>query len=257
MTAMLSVRGLGVRFPASRRPAIDGVDLELRAGETCAVIGESGSGKTTLALAIAGLLPQRAVIEGTIAWPGRADPPRAGKDIGFVFQDSGASLDPLVRVGSQIAEIAHVHLGMDRRAALARAVELFDQVGLPDPDRIARAYPHQLSGGQKQRVGIAAAVCARPMLLIADEPTSALDTIVQAQVIALLRDTIARSGTTLLLVTHDLPLAAEIADTMLVLLEGRPVEVGPLADIVRRPSSPYTRALLEAALPASERGPAR
>ena len=225
-----------------------GIDLSLGAGERVAVIGESGSGKSTLALAIAGLLPRETLIEGDIRWPGLAHAPRNGKDIGFVFQDPGGTLDPVIPVGRQVAEVAEVNLGFSRRQALELAGELFARVRLPDPRTMLRAYPHQLSGGQRQRVGIAAAIAAGPALLIADEPTSALDTIVQAEIVRLIDQLVRETGMSLLIVSHDIALAATIADRIVVLKDGVVVEAGDTADIVAKPRAGYTRSLLAASL---------
>jgi peptide/nickel transport system ATP-binding protein len=213
MMPLLIAGKLRVRYrSAAGAEALRGVDFNLGAGERMAVIGESGSGKSTLALAVAGLLPSDAEISGSLEWPGYSQPPRSGKDIGFVFQDPAASLDPVMTVGRQVAEVAEVHLGLDRRGALDHAAELFARVHLPDPEKMLGAYPHQLSGGQKQRVGIAAAIAAEPALLIADEPTSALDTIVQAEIVRLIDALVRDTGMSLLIVSHDIALAATIAE---------------------------------------------
>ncbi len=245
MNPLLDIAGLGVRYRAGKdAPALAGIDLSLGKGERIAVIGESGSGKSTLALAIAGLLPRDALVDGRITWSGLTRPPRNGKDIGFVFQDAGASLDPVMTVGRQVAEVAEVHLGHDRRTALRRAAELFPRVGLSPA--LVDAYAHQLSGGQKQRVGIAAAIVAEPALLIADEPTSALDSIVQAEIVRLLGGLVSGSGMALLLVSHDIALAAALSDRIVVMKDGRAVEAGRTADVLAAPAAAYTRALLAA-----------
>jgi peptide/nickel transport system ATP-binding protein len=246
MTTLLSIRELGVRYPGVIAPALDGVGLELGAGERLAVIGESGSGKSTLALAIAGLLPSAARLSGTIQWPGLGNAPQAGRDIGFVFQDPGASLDPVMRVGRQIAEVAHANRRIGWRSAREAAVELLGRVRLPQPDQIASAWPHQLSGGQRQRVAIAAAIAARPKLLIADEPTSALDTIVQAEIVRLIDRLVTEDGMGLVFISHDIALASTIADRIAVFRAGRLVEIGQAEDVLARPREPYTRALLDA-----------
>jgi peptide/nickel transport system ATP-binding protein len=248
MTPLLAISGLRVRYGAEGAEALRGIELTVGAGERVAVIGESGSGKSTLALATAGLLPPKTSTEGIIGWPGLPRPPRNGKDIGFVFQDPGATLDPVMTVGRQVAEVAEVHLGLDRLAALGLAAELFERVRLPTPRALVHAYPHQLSGGQRQRVGIAAAIAAGPALLIADEPTSALDTIVQADIVGLIGRLVRETGMSLLIVSHDIALAATIADRIVVLRDGAIVEAGAALDIVRRPREPYTRSLLAAAL---------
>ncbi|WP_164759134.1 ABC transporter ATP-binding protein [Mesorhizobium sp. M6A.T.Ce.TU.002.03.1.1] len=174
--------------------------------------------------------------------------PLGGRDIGFVFQDPSASLDPVMAVGEQIAEVAHAHLGLTWSQSYARAKTLLERVRLPDPDAALRAFPHQLSGGQKQRVAIAAAIAAGPKLLIADEATSALDTIVQAEIVALIRQLVAEDGMTLLFVSHDIALAAELAERIAVCRHGELVELGATAQIIASPRHAYTRALLDAHL---------
>lgn len=248
MKPLLELRGLGVCYNGAVAPALEGVDLDLAAGERLAIIGESGSGKSTLARAILGLLPQTARLQGTVAWPGLDHPARNGRDIGFVFQDPASSLDPVMSVGDQVAEVAHANLDIDWGAARRLAVELLDRVKLPEPEALARAYPHQLSGGQKQRVVIAAAIVACPKLLIADEATSALDTIVQAEIVALIRRFVAEDGMALLFVSHDIALAANLADRIAVFRHGRMVEMAATAELLARPRSDYSRALLAAHL---------
>ncbi|SJM35390.1 ABC transporter ATP-binding protein [Mesorhizobium delmotii] len=174
--------------------------------------------------------------------------PLGGRDIGFVFQDPSASLDPVMTVGKQIAEVAYTHLDLSWRDAYVKASELLERVRLPDPDAALHAYPHQLSGGQKQRVAIAAAIAAGPKLLIADEATSALDTIVQAEIVALIRQLVAEDGMTLLFVSHDIALAAELAERIAVFRHGELVELGATAQIIASPRHAYTRALLDAHL---------
>ncbi|WP_435891325.1 ATP-binding cassette domain-containing protein, partial [Mesorhizobium ciceri] len=173
-------------------------------------------------------------------------PPLGGRDIGFVFQDPSASLDPVMPIGKQIAEVARTHLGLTWPQAYTQAKTLLERVRLPDPDSALRAFPHQLSGGQKQRVAIAAAIAAGPKLLIADEATSALDTIVQAEIVALIRRLVTEDGMTLLFISHDIALAAELAGRIAVFRHGQLVELGMTAQIVGAPAQPYTRALLDA-----------
>jgi len=247
MTGLLDIRGLQVTYDSGRR-AVDGLDLSLSEGEQLALIGESGSGKSTLALAIAGLLPPDSRIAGRVEWPGFRNPPRNGRDIGFVFQDAGASLDPVMRVGHQVAEVAATQLGLSWKASLDHAAQMFARVKLPEPRTMLRAYPHQLSGGQRQRVGIAAAIAAGPRLLIADEPTSALDTIVQADSMRLLGDLAREASMALLLVTHDIALAAQYCERIAVMRNGRILETGPVSRIVTQPADPYTRTLIDACL---------
>jgi peptide/nickel transport system ATP-binding protein len=248
MTPRLSVQGLGVgyRSNGTEVEALRDISLEIRAGERFAIIGESGSGKSTLALAIAGLLPASARIEGRIDWPGLGRQPQNGRDIGFVFQDPGSSLNPVLTIGEQIAEVAYTHLGLNWREAYRRAEDLLHRVHLPDPVSTLSAFPHQLSGGQRQRVAIAEAIAARPALLIADEATSALDTIVQAEIVRLVQELIAQEDMSLLFISHDIALASEIADRIAVFRDGRLVEIGNTGTIVAAPADAYTRQLLNA-----------
>lgn len=246
MSALACIRGLGVAYRRGGAAALKGIDLDIEAGERLAVIGESGSGKSTLALALAGLLPADAVQEGRIDWSGLGRAPLGGRDIGFVFQDPAGSLDPVMPVGRQVAEVARAHLGLSWRQAHERARELLARVRLPEPETAQHAFAHQLSGGQKQRVAIAAAIAARPKLLIADEATSALDTIVQAEIVALIRRLVAEDGMTLVFISHDIALASQLADRIAVFRAGRMVEIGRAAAIVNRPGDAYTRALLGA-----------
>jgi peptide/nickel transport system ATP-binding protein len=246
VTALLRLDELSVRYAGAAEAALGPVSLELAPGERLAVIGESGSGKSTLALALTALLPPDARVSGAVCWPGFDQPPRPGRDVGLVFQDPGASLDPVMRVGEQVAEVARAHLGLGRRAARARAVELIGRVGLPEPAAAARAWPHQLSGGQRQRVALAAAVVAGPRLLVADEMTSALDTLSQARIVALVDGLVRDTGMALVFITHDLALAARVADRVLVLRGGRLVEAGPAGRLLAAPAEPYTAELIAA-----------
>jgi peptide/nickel transport system ATP-binding protein len=242
----LSIRELTVRYRGNSAAALEGVSLDLGEGERLAVIGESGSGKSTLALAIAGLLPSSAAVSGSIDWPGLETAPVAGRDIGFVFQDPGASLDPVTRVGRQIAEVVRTHGRVGWREAHRAAVDLIARVRLPEPERIAEAWPHQLSGGQRQRIATAAAIAARPRLLIADEPTSALDTIVQAEIVGLIDRLVREGGMSLVFISHDIALASTIADRIAVFRAGRLLEIGTTDEVVTQPREAYTRALLAA-----------
>ena len=248
MSALASIHDLTVTYrrDGNAVAALRNISLDIVAGERLAVIGESGSGKSTLALAIAGLLPASSAVCGRIEWPGSGRPPLLGRDIGFVFQDPSVSLDPVMTVGKQIAEVARTHLGLTWSQAYAKAKTLLERVRLPDPDSALHAFPHQLSGGQKQRVAIAAAIAAGPKLLIADEATSALDTIVQAEIVALIRRLVAEDGMTLLFISHDIALATELAERIAVFRHGQLIELGTTAQIVSTPSQPYTRALLDA-----------
>ncbi len=251
---LLEVRGLSVAFRGGAIQAVDGVDLTLAAGETLAVVGESGSGKSVTALATLRLFaPEDAVrTEGRIlfngedllALPERALRERRGRDVAIIFQDAGASLNPVFTIGRQVAEVLRRHQGLDARAAEAGALALLREVGLSDPEQRLRSYPHQLSGGMRQRVMIAIALACGPQLLIADEPTTALDVTIQAQILALLKALQRRSGMALLFITHDLALVADIADRVAVMYAGQVVEAGPAAEVLARPRHPYTRALL-------------
>lgn len=253
MTPLLRLRGLGIRYPGGVE-ALAGLDLDLAPGDRLAVLGGSGSGKSSLALAVAGLLPPGTAVAGSIEWPALGRAPLPGRDWGFVFQDAGASLDPVQRVGDAIAEVLRAHLPLPRAAAAARAAELLAEVGLPGA---GRAFPHRLSGGQRQRVGIALAIAAGPALLIADEPTSALDALTQARIAELLARLVAAHGMTLLFITHDIALAASLADRIAVLDRGRLVEAGPAGRLLARPAHPVTRALRAAhlGLGTAEAGP--
>ena len=246
MTTLLSLADLTVTYRRASAPALSGVSLDVEAGEILAIIGESGSGKSTLARAIAGLLPERTTVAGRLDWPGLDGAPRAGRDIGTVFQDPGSSLNPVLSIGEQVGEGARRHLGLGRRAAEAEAVRLLARVHLPEPERLLRAFPHQLSGGQRQRVAIAGAIAARPRLLIADEVTSALDVVVQAAIVDLLIELVRAQNMTLVFVTHDLALASGIADRVAVMAAGRLVELGTAAGVVAAPKAAETAALIAA-----------
>jgi peptide/nickel transport system ATP-binding protein len=243
---LLAIRDLSVRYDGAEQPALSRVSLDVARGERLAVIGESGSGKSTLARTIAGILPRSATISGTIAWPGLPGRPVKGRDTGLIFQDPSSSLDPVITVGEQVAEVAHAHLALSWRQSHDRAVELLAKMKLPEPATLARAYPHQLSGGQRQRVAIAAAIAAEPKLLIADEATSALDTIVQAEIVRLLDDLVRADDMTLVFISHDIALASQLVDRIAVFRDARLMEVGTTEDILHRPQSAYTRLLLDA-----------
>ncbi|MCO5064322.1 MAG: ABC transporter ATP-binding protein [Rhizobiaceae bacterium] len=247
MTALLEIDGLSVTYDGGIR-ALDAVSLHVRPGERVGLIGESGSGKSTLALAIARLLPRTAQTAGSIFWKQADLPPRNGIDIGYVFQDPTGSLDPLIRVGDQLAEVVRVLRGLSRHESRNVALGLLSRVALPDAALMAARYPHQLSGGQKQRVAIACALAGRPGLLIADEATSALDTIVQAGIVGLLNRLNREERLSLLFVTHDLALASTLADRLYVLRDGRVVESGASREIVETPRDPYVAGLVRSHL---------
>ena len=260
---LLRVRDLRVVFPtaAGEVRALDGVSFDLLRGRALGVVGESGCGKSTLACAIPRLLSAPGTIAGGGIELGGEDvlaaSPTAlrrlrGGRVGMVFQDAAVALDPAFTVGSQLRETLRLY-GFSRAQARTRAAELLALAGVDAPARRLRQYPHELSGGQKQRVMIALALCGEPELLIADEPTSALDVTIQAQILGLLRDLRARRHMAMLLVTHDLGVAAELCDEILVLYAGRVCERGGVEDIFYHPAHEYTRALL-GCLPSLEGG---
>ncbi|CAM5379202.1 dipeptide ABC transporter ATP-binding protein [Streptomyces canus] len=253
---ILTIEDLGVTFSTETGdvPAVRGVSLHVRPGETLALVGESGSGKSTVALAAMGLLPGTARASGRVAVDGteivgasEASLARLrGRTASMVFQEPATALDPLTRVGAQIAEVVRNHRDVSRSEAAREAVELLRRVGIPEPERRASAFPFQLSGGQRQRVVIAMAIANSPSLLIADEPTTALDVTVQAEILDLLRRLAADTGTGVLLVTHNMGVVADFADRVAVMLRGEVVETGPVEQVLLRPEHEYTRGLLAA-----------
>ncbi|WP_410631031.1 ABC transporter ATP-binding protein [Amycolatopsis sp. cmx-4-83] len=251
--SLLEVEDLTIHF--GQRTLLEDVSFTVAAGERVGLIGASGSGKSLTALAVLGLLPEGMRTRGSVRFDGtellgrsdRALSAVRGERIAMVFQDPRTALNPLMRVGKQIAEPLRAHRGLTRKAATAEAIELAAKVGLPDPEHAVRAFPHQLSGGQRQRVGIAIALACRPSLLLADEPTTALDVTVQAEILRLLQELVVEAGTALLFVTHDLAVLAQVVQRVLVLGEGRLLETGPLAEVLRAPRHAGTRALLEVA----------
>jgi len=258
MTALLEVENLSVAFGATR--AVDGVSFTLAEGETLGLVGESGCGKSTTALALMRLL-HNARLGGTALFGGRdllaADEPAMrrirGAEIGMIFQDPGTALHPLIRVGDQVAEVVRTHLGLGAAAARARALDLFQKVGIAAPEQRLRAYPHELSGGMCQRVMIAAAIACSPRLLLADEPTTALDVTVQAQILDLIRAVSRDAGSAVILITHDLGVVAGMTDRVAVMYAGRIVESAATDTLFARPSHPYTRGLL-GSVPALDSG---
>lgn len=252
--SLVDVRDLAVTFDGSVQ-AVDGLSFTLEAGGALGVVGESGSGKSASAYALLGLhRGSGARVTGSVTVAGvdvqnASDPElralRGGK-AAMVFQDPLSSLDPYYAIGDQIAEVYRVHAKASRRAARARAVDVLDRVGIPDAARRSRSRPHEFSGGMRQRALIAMALACEPQLLIADEPTTALDVTVQAQILDLLHGLRQETGMGLLLVTHDVGVAAESVDDVLVMKDGRAVERGPVAEVLGAPREPYTRALLAA-----------
>ena len=253
---LLRVRGLRASFPAAGGAvrALDGVSFDLARARVLGVVGESGCGKTTLACAVAGLPQPGERVEGDVLLDGedvlRASPAalrRLRGRVGMVFQEPAAHLDPVFTVGSQLCETLRLRARLSHTEVRARAVELLALAGVDAPERRLKQYPHELSGGLCQRVMIALALCGEPALLVADEPTSALDVTVQAQILRLLSGLRARLGMAILLVTHDLGVAAELCDELLVLYAGRVCERGSVEDIFYDPRHGYTRALLACA----------
>ncbi|WP_079198451.1 ABC transporter ATP-binding protein [Streptomyces sp. CB03911] len=261
---LVELRGLTVSFPGRRDAvkAVRGLSLTVRPGESVALVGESGSGKSVTARSLVGLAgPGARVTADTFkidgrevgGLTGRQWRPLRGRRIGFVLQDALVSLDPLRRVGDEIAEALHAHRSVPRAEVPERVLRLLADAGVPDPELRARQYPHELSGGLRQRALIASAIAAGPALLIADEPTTALDVTVQAQILDLLAER-RRAGMALLLISHDLAVVAKVADRVLVMKDGEVVEEGPTAEVLADPGHPYTRQLLDAVPHAHARG---
>jgi ABC-type dipeptide/oligopeptide/nickel transport system ATPase component len=258
MTPILEITGLSVdfRLDGGTVHAVRDVGLQVAAGETLAVVGESGSGKTATALSVLRLNPEPPCVYtgGRISFGGRdllALPERElgrirGREISMVFQDPMTALDPLQRVGPQVAEVLRHHHGASRDQARRAALAALEEVGVPEPERRYRSYPHELSGGLRQRVMLAAALVGRPRLLIADEPTTALDVTVQRQILDLLVALQRRHGMAVLLITHDLGVVAETADRVVVMNGGQVVESGGVLEVFDRPAKEYTRRLLAA-----------
>jgi peptide/nickel transport system ATP-binding protein len=255
--ALLEVENLQTHFrtPDGVNRAVDGVSFEVAEGETLAVVGESGCGKSVTAASILRLIPEPpGKVAGSIRFQGtdllQLDEPAMrkirGKDISMIFQEPMTSLNPVLSIGRQLGETLRLHEGLDRDAAQARAVEMINLVGISEPRRRLKEYPHQLSGGMRQRVMIAMALACNPKLLIADEPTTALDVTIQAQILDLMRDLKRRVGAAIILITHDLGVVAEVAERVMVMYAGRKVEEAPVGQLFRNPRHPYTRGLLGA-----------
>ena len=262
MSTVLAVERLGVRFPREGLAPVREVSFAIDRGRTLCIIGESGCGKSLTLRALIGLLPPGATTTGTVrlvgdditALPAEARRRLRGARIGMVFQEPAVALDPVYPIGRQLTEaiLAHRSLGAD--AAHQRALALLELVALPDAPRRLHAYPHELSGGMRQRAMIAIALACEPDVLLADEPTTALDVTVQMQILLLLRELQARLGMSVIFVTHDIAVAAEIADDVAVMYAGSVVELGPAADVLLTPRHPYTRALLESRSSMARRG---
>jgi oligopeptide/dipeptide ABC transporter ATP-binding protein len=265
--SLLDVRHLNIEFPAKTRartgdssvlPAVRDLNFTIGSGEVLGLVGESGSGKSITSLAIMRLLPPQARVSGEILFtengdmsnlatlPNEAIRQLRGSRIAMIFQEPMTALNPVMRVGDQIAEAALVHNSFSKREAWQRAVDAMNEVAIPDAGQRARDYPHQLSGGMCQRVMIAMAIVNRPQLLIADEPTTALDVTIQAQILELLADLRAKFGLAMLFISHDLAVVSRVADRVAVMYAGNLVELGAKRDIFQTPAHPYTRGLLRA-----------
>ncbi|WP_199258388.1 ABC transporter ATP-binding protein [Paracoccus binzhouensis] len=255
--ALLTIRNLTVRFATSTGSftAVDGIDVTVDKGEVLAIVGESGSGKSVSMLAAMGLLPDTATVtademrfdgQDLLALTPRQRRRIIGREITMIFQEPIASLNPSFTTGYQIEEVLRFNAGLSKRAARARALELYRQVGIPDPEEKLKSYPHQMSGGQCQRVMIAMAIATNPRLLIADEPTTALDVTIQKQILDLLMELQEQTGMALILITHDMGVVAETADRVQVQYKGRKMEEADVLTLFEAPKHPYTRALLSA-----------
>ena len=252
--SVLSIRDLRVTFQTQMGElcAVRGVDVDIAAGEILGVVGESGSGKSVSFLAAMGLLPATATVTGSVMLDGveligakkKLVRSIRGRLMSMVFQDPLSALNPVHRVGDQIVEMIQSHQKIDETKAFARAVELLEIVGIPQPDERAKQYPHEFSGGMRQRVVIAMAIANNPKVLIADEPTTALDVTVQAQILEVIQRVQQTFGTAVVLITHDLGVIARVADSVNVMYAGRNVESGSVQDLFDHPSHPYTRGLL-------------
>lgn len=249
---LIAVEELSVAYGADGDRAVDGISFDLNAGEIVALVGESGSGKSTVSLAIMSLLPEMAELRGRILFEGadlarfdrRAMEDVRGARIGMIFQEPMTCLNPVLPIARQMTEGLIRHRGMPRGAARTRAVQALADVGMTEPERVMRSFPHELSGGMRQRVMIAAALTLDPAVLIADEPTTALDVTVQAQVLELLVGIRNRTGAGVLLITHDIGVVAEVADRVVVMQYGKAVEQGTVDQIIHHPRMDYTRALI-------------
>ena len=255
--ALLEIENLQTHFrtPDGVNRAVDGVSFTVEAGETVAIVGESGCGKSVTAGSVLRLIPEPpGKIKGSIRFEGvdllkldeRAMRDIRGNQISMVFQEPMTSLNPVLTVGRQIGETLRLHQGLGREAAERRVVEMLRLVGIAEPERRVREYPHQLSGGMRQRVMIAMALACNPKLLIADEPTTALDVTIQAQILDLMSELKQRVGAAIILITHDLGVVAEIAERVLVMYAGRKVEEARVSELFRSPRHPYTQGLLGA-----------
>lgn len=264
---LLEVRNLRTSFKVLDGivPAVDGISFSLKRGQTLGIVGESGSGKSVTALSIMRLLdiPPASIGEGSEVWfDGREilsmklDEMRKirGSEMAMIFQEPLTSLNPVFTIGDQIAEQVALHKKLNKKASMARAVEALAMVGIPSPERRIKQYPHEMSGGMRQRVMIAMALSCEPKLIIADEPTTALDVTIQAQILELLKDIQQKTGSALLLITHDLGVVAEMVDNVIVMYTGEVVEAGSVNEVLIEPRAPYTMGLLESIPSVEKRG---
>lgn len=252
--SLLEVRDLAVGFGRGFR-AVHDVSFSLEPGERVGLIGESGSGKSVTALAIMGLLPEYARVQGSLTLAGKQIVGARDRDlaklrgdtVSMVFQEPMTALDPTMRVGLQVAEVLRLHQGAPPGAARDRVLEMLTAVGLPNPERVAEAFPHQLSGGQRQRVVLAMALINHPNLVICDEPTTALDVTVQARVLEVLDEVLAAEGSACLFISHDLAVVSQVCSRIIVMFEGTVLEEASAADLFTNPQHPYTRGLVATA----------
>jgi len=263
--SLVSVRNLTVRFTGGERPvhAVNGVSFDIAPGEVLGVLGESGSGKSVTLRALLRILPERRTrMDGDVRVAGKNVLALYGDELkqyrggttSMIFQEPMLSFDPVFTVGRQISESIVRHAKVDGAEARRRAIAMLERVRIPSPERRYDAYPHEMSGGMRQRAMIALALACRPQLLLADEPTTALDATVQIQILLLLRELQKELGMAVIFVTHDVGVVAEIADRVAVMYAGRLVELGPVAEVINRPSHPYTRGLLSSTIHGSMRG---
>jgi oligopeptide/dipeptide ABC transporter ATP-binding protein len=253
--SLLEVKDLSISFktPSSPLKVVNGINLTLEEAEVLGLVGESGCGKSLTALAIMGLLPMNSLAEGTIWFKGRnllslekgSMRRIRGREISMIFQEPMTSLNPVLTIGYQVAEVMTTHLGLSRSEAMERSVDLLRAVKIPSPDLRVKEYPHQMSGGMRQRVMIAMAIACSPSLLIADEPTTALDVTIEAQILELLKQIRERQNMAILLITHDIGVIAENAERAAVMYAGRIVEITWVRELLENPKHPYTMGLLE------------
>ncbi len=250
--SLLNVEDLRIEFGRHRRVGVSGVSFSVEPGQRLGIIGESGSGKTVTALAIMGLLAENAHVSGSIEFNGQSlldlsDKQMSklrGKSVSMVFQEPMTALDPTMKVGRQTAEVVCLHDRSKETPSLQRVLDIFAQVGLSDPARVANSYPHQLSGGQRQRALIAMALMNQPDLVICDEPTTALDVTVQAKVLAMIDRELSAAQAACIFISHDLAVVSQICDSVLVMRSGKIIESGSIADVMGNPQHPYTKGLV-------------